>query len=345
MSAKAGKRLLLAAAVAALSLALAACGGSVNQGAYDQPALDRGMVYVSGVDGRLQAIGIDPITGDVAQDRSWFEPDGDESALRPLVSGPALYSNPELPLVLVGSEDGNLYAYDAEIGGDALWTFPAGDKIWSTPAIEGGVAYFGSHDHNVYAVNVVDGSEEWRFATGGAVAGMPLLFEDLVVVGSFDKNLYALEAETGAERWRLPGDNWFWTGAVANGDTIFAPNMDGRIYAVDRQGGLLWTHDLGSAIVSRPALIADGLVVAAKNSGHVTLLSADPGVADADRVIDSEFVTSGEIKAPLFVSGNTVYVGTQDSTVIRLDVRTDRAGRPDLDEVWCWDTKSNSSCQ
>ena len=177
------------------------------------------------------------------------------------------------------------------------------------------------------------------------VAGKPLLFGDLVVVGSFDKSLYALEAESGALAWQLRGDNWFWAGAVANANTIFAPNMDGKIYAVDRQGELLWTHDLGSAIVSRPALVSDILVVADKNSGHVTLLSTDPGVSDADRMIQSEFVTNGEIKAPLFVSGNTVYVGTQDSTVIRVDIRTDRAGRPDLDEVWCWNTNSNSSCQ
>ena len=338
-------RLGLVAAVSVLSMALLACGGSENQGAYDTPVIGDGVMYVSGVDGRLQAIGIDPVTGDAARERSWSEPVGDEFALRPLVSGPALYDHPDGPLVLVGSEDGNLYAYDAVTGGNSVWTFQTGDKIWSTPVVKDGLAFFGSHDHNIYAVNLVDGTEEWRFPTGGVVAGKPLLFGDLVVVGSFDKWLYALEAESGALAWQLPGDNWFWAGAVADGNTIFAPNMDGKIYAVNRQGELLWTHDLGSAIVSRPALVSNILVVAAKNSGHVTLLSTDPGVSDADRMIQSDFVTNGEIKAPLFVSGNTVYVGTQDSTVIRLDIRADRAGRPGLDKVWCWDTNSNSSCR
>ena len=345
MTAMARKHLCLIAAISVLSLALLACGGSENQGGYDLPAVGDGIIYISGVDGRLQALGIDPVTGDAARDRNWSEPVGDESPLLPLVSGPALYDHPEGPVVLVGSEDGTLYAYDAATGGNPVWTFHTGDKIWSTPVVRGGQAFFGSHDHNVYAVNLIDGTEDWRFSTGGVVAGKPLLFHDLVVVGSFDKRLYALEADTGAAAWQLEGDNWFWAGAVTDGNTIFAPNMDGRIYAVDRQGELLWTYDLGSAIVSRPALVSDVLVVAAKNGGHVTLLNTDPGVSDADRVIQSEFVTNGEIKAPLFVSGNTVYVGTQDSTVVRVDIVTDRAGRPDLDKVWCWDTNSNSSCQ
>lgn len=341
----AGKRLFLAAAISILSLALVGCGQSDNQGAYKTPLFESGMVYVTGVDGYLRAIDSDSRNGNTAEDRSWAQPVGDEFSPQPLVGGPALHPDPQVPLVLVGSEDGNLYAYDAETGGNALWTFPTGDKIWSTPSLKDGLAYFGSHDHNVYAVNLEDGTEEWRFPAGGAVAGKPLLFEDLVVVGSFDKNLYALEAQTGAKRWELQGDNWFWAGAVANTNTIFAPNMDGKIYAVDRQGELLWTYDLGSTIVSRPALVSDHLVVAAKNGRQVTLLSTDPGVADADRMLDSEFVTNAEIKAPLFVNGNTIYVGTQDSTVIRLDIFIDRAGRPNLEEAWCWDTQSNSSCQ
>ena len=345
MTTKPGNRLLLAAAIAVLSLALTGCGRSDNQGAYELPLVAGGTVYVSGVDGYLQAIGLDFTTGDIIEDRSWTQPVGDELDLRPLVGGPALHNDPNGPLVLVGSEDGNLYAYDAEAGGNPLWTFRTGAKIWSTPVLRGGLVYFGSHDNNVYAVNLVDGTEAWRFNTGGAVAGKPLLFHDLVVVGSFDKNLYGLEAETGSVRWQLEGDNWFWAGAVANANTIFAPNMDGNIYAVDSQGELLWTHDLGSTIVSRPALVSDVLVVAAKNGRQVTLLDTDPGTAESDRMIDSEFVTNAEIKAPLFVNGNTVFVGTQDSTIIRLDIVLNRAGRPNLEEAWCWDTKADSSCQ
>ena len=345
MTTNARNLLVLAAAMSLMVVVLAGCGQSPNQGAFDLPAFGDRLVYISGVDGYLHAIDRGFRSDNAGEDLSWRQAVGDESNLQPLVAGPALHRDPDEPIVLVGSEDGNLYAYDAEVGGNALWTFRTGSKIWSTPVVKNGIAYFGSHDKNVYAVNVLDGAEEWRFTTGGVIAGKPLLFDGLVVIGSFDKNLYALEAASGVKSWEFPGGNWFWAGAVANESTIFAPNMDGNIYAVDKQGNLLWKHDLGSAIVSRPALVADALVVAAKNGRQITLLDTEPETDDADRMIDSEFVTNAEIKAPLFVSGNAVFVGTQGSTIIRLNISTDRAGRPNLNEAWCLDIGSNSSCE
>jgi outer membrane protein assembly factor BamB len=344
---KARNRLFAAAVISAIALGLAACGQSENQGSYDIPAFGDRLMYVSGVDGYLEAIDRDFRSGNAedGEDHSWRQAVGDELDLQPLVAGPVLYPDPEEPIVLVGSQDGNLYAYDAEVGGNPLWTFRTGDKIWSTPVIKDGIVYFGSHDKNVYAVNVFDGTEEWRFTTGGVVAGKPLLINGMVVIGSFDKNLYGLEADSGVKNWELKGENWFWAGATANERTIFAPNMDGNIYAVDTQGNLLWKYDLGSAIVSRPAIVTDALVVAAKNGRQITLLDTKLGANNADRMIDSEFVTNAEIKAPLFVNSNTVYVGTQGSTIIRLDIFTNRAGRPNLEEAWCWDTKSKSPCE
>ena len=344
---KARNRLLVAAAISLMAVVLIGCTESPNQGAFDLPAFGDRLMYISGIDGYLYAIDRDFRDGSAqgGEDLGWRQAVPNEQDLEPLVAAPALFRDPDEPIVLVGSEDGNLYAYDAERGGNALWTFRTGSKIWSTPVIKNGIVYFGSHDNHIYAVNVLDGAEEWRFKTGGVVAGKPLLFDGLVVVGSFDKNLYGLEAESGVKSWQLQGDNWFWAGAVANGSTIFAPNMDGNIYAVDKEGNLLWKHDLGSAIVSRPALVSDVLVVAAKNGRQITLLDTELGTSSADRMIDSEFVSNSEIKAPLFVSGNAVFVGTQGSTIIRLDISTGRTGRPDLKEAWCLDIKSSRSCE
>ena len=76
----------------------------------------------------------------------------------------------------------------------------------------------------------------------------------------------------------------------------------------------------------------------------VNLLDTRPDTADANRVIDTEFISDSEIKSPMFVAGNTLYVGTQGSTIIRIDVGTNRAGRLDLAEVWCLDTKDDIEC-
>ena len=241
-------------------------------------------------------------------DKGWRIQVGPE--LNPLIAGPALWISPggDRQVVLVGSEDGSLYAYDAnprdpagQLTDPLLWSFATGGEIWSTPVIREGTAYFGSHDQNVYAVYLDEGREtreKWRFATGGTVASRPLLFRDMVIVGSFDKKLYALSADDGTLRWTFEGDNWFWAGAVADENTIFAPSMDGNVYALDAGGNLMWKHQMGSSIVSTPVLTTGGLVVAGKN-GKISLLDMDPAPLAQSQQISFFALRDTEVKAPL----------------------------------------------
>ena len=309
-------------------------------GVYEAPVVGEELVYVAGVDGTLYAI--EKETGTIGQS-GWSRAVGISQDPEPLIGGPVL--DQARNLVLVGSEDGHLYAFDARprdtrvqdsedtVSDPLKWSFPGFGKIgkiWSTPVINDNLVYFGSHDNNVYAVDLDDGSEVWRFSTKGTVAGRPLLIRDLLVVGSFDKKLYALDADTGVKRWEFEGNDWFWAGAVTDGSTIFAPSMDDHIYALDADGNLLWKHNFGSSIVSRPVIVPQGLAVATK-SGKVSVLSTNLRQGEG-RVRSELLLGAGQIKAPLFADGDSVYVGSQDSEVIRLD--TVRMGI-----VWCVTTK------
>jgi outer membrane protein assembly factor BamB len=276
-------------------------------GIHHSVAIGESLIFASSSDGHLYALEKEGLQ---LGERGWRIPVGLSSELEPLIAGPALWISPvgDLQIVLVGSEDGSLYAYDAKPRGRAdlstdplLWSFATGDKIWSTPVIRESTAYFGSHDHNVYALYLDEGRdnrEKWRFATGGTVASRPLLFQDMVIVGSFDKKLYALDADDGTRRWTFEGDNWFWAGAVSDGRTIFAPSMDGNIYALDAGGNLRWKHQMGSAIVSTPVLTTAGLVVAGKN-GKLSLLDTDLAPLGQSQQISVFTLRDTEVKAPL----------------------------------------------
>ena len=352
MKARFGGKWLLASF--ALALGLAGCigggGGPQNStGSFDHPAIGKNLVYISGADGYLYAL--DKTFLGLSRARTDAPPPGgqawkvavgaDEEDPHDLVAGPAF--DQDRNIVLAGSEDGNLYAFDATEGGKYLWKFATGDKIWSTPVIRDGIVYFGSHDGNVYAVSLDTQKEIWHYTTGGAVAGRPLLFQDLVVVGSFDKKLYGIDAASGIKRWELPGENWFWAGAVGDRRTIFAPSMDGNIYAVDSIGALLWKYDLGSSIVSRPVLIQGNLAVAAMKGRQINLLDTSPAPLGENRLLDSQFVGDGDIRAPIYAIGNTLYVSTEDSTVTRLNVETSRTGSLILNKIWCFDTKGEDT--
>ena len=346
-------------------------GGGL-EGAFGSPAVsaDLGLVFVSAVDGYIYALSAD--TGsDVV---GWKKAVRTDPSLepQPLISGPVLADvisseSGSATILLVGSEDGNLYGYNAATGEELSWSpFETEGKIWSTPAVLNGIAYFGSHDHYIYAVDLRGGSELWRFETGAAVVSDPLLFDGLVIAGSFDKKLYALDPDDGELEWEFESANWFWAGPVTDGETIFAPSMDGNVYALDssapQPGELkeaLWRHDMGNPIASTPAVVPLGLVVAAVD-GRMRLLSTSPSDLDQGEVISNlPGLEKSEIKSPLAVGAPPVSTGvgpdlsnlsviqrhsvfvSGDNGVIRRIAVTEGQ---DKESIWCYDTANHEPC-
>ena len=100
------------------ALGLVGClptGGGNVVGSFDHPVIGEKLVYISGSDGYLYAL--DKETSDLI----WKVAVGDELDPKPLVAGPVL--DPDRDIVIVGSEDGNLYAFDATNGGREEWSF------------------------------------------------------------------------------------------------------------------------------------------------------------------------------------------------------------------------------
>jgi hypothetical protein len=85
---------------------------------------------------------------------------------------------------------------------DLKWTFATGYSTDSSPAVVDGVVYFGSEDHNIYALNAATGALLWEYPTGYAIdSSSPAVVNGVVYVGSWDYNVYALQADTGATLW------------------------------------------------------------------------------------------------------------------------------------------------
>ena len=314
------------------------------RGAYNPPAVGR-YVYVSGIDGFLYAI--DSPAGGGAAETAWRRPQVESEEMVPLVGSPAL--DEAGGIIAVGSEDGGLYAFNALTGEGLRWSpFQTEGEIWSTPVLRNGVAYFGSQDGSVYAVSLHSGELVWKFDTGAAVVASPLIHKNMLIVGSFDRQLYALGLTDGQPRWQFRADNWWWARPVASGRAIFAPAMDGKLYALDENGALLWEYDLGAPVVSNPALLERGIVVATVE-GKLSVLRATESSHGAAQEIASLTVGNAEIKAPLAslpdrienglpVPADSVYIGSDDGKVRRVQVQSG------INIVWCYDTKENTRC-
>jgi outer membrane protein assembly factor BamB len=322
-------------------------------GVFNTPVVGAELVYVAAADGNLYAI--DKETGTIGS-RGWTSPLVQDPDHQHLVSGPVLDAGENT--ILVGSDDRHLYAIDASSGA-VKWKFMSGDKVWSTPAIADETVYFGSHDRNIYALDLATGDLKWQFPTGGAVVGRPLVWRDMVLIGSFDRKLYALDANQGNELWSFEGaSNWIWSGAVASDSFVFAPSLDGHVYALDAAGNLQWDYDAGSPLVADPVIVPRGLVVASSpprksTPARIIVLNTATG----DEIFSALDVAGSKIKAPLFTmppnaarpgqpgisaAGDetleSVFVGATDGSVRRVQIRTART------LIWCFDTREETPC-
>jgi outer membrane protein assembly factor BamB len=218
----------------------------------------------------------------------------------------------------------------AHYQGDKPWFFQSGKGIFSTPIIDSqGVIYFGSADHNFYAINP-NGSEKWHFRTGEIIdsaAALPCDPHGTVLVPSGDGHLYQLDTEDGREIWRFDArqaprasyNNWFEANVTIGPDgTIYAGNTNFNYYAISPDGRLKWTYETGANAWSAAAFSADGMIYWGSCDTFFHAVTTD-GKGKWKRR------TLGFIAASAAVGmDGTVYVGSFDSNFYAFDPLTGR---------------------
>jgi outer membrane protein assembly factor BamB len=162
------------------------------------------------------------------------------------------------------------------------WKFKTNGKVFSSPAISNGIAYIGSEDHSLYAIDTKTGKRIWEYCTGGAVHSSPSVNKNVVCFGSYDGYYYALNARTGKLLWKFKtggekkvGAKGLWTMQPkdeymddlydfflsspifsANASTVYFGSSDGKLYAVSAATGKLkWSFKTGGLIHTTRTLI------------------------------------------------------------------------------------------
>jgi outer membrane protein assembly factor BamB len=228
------------------------------------------------------------------------------------------------------------------------WTFPTGNRVMSSPVMQGDTLYFGSDDGNVYAVDAKDGRQLWKFTTRARVSATPAVANDTVYVGSFDGRFYALNAKTGAMRWRFatggerrfeakglhgqdpktqtffdPFDMFLSSPVVVDGLVYFGSG-DGNLYALDAGSGEeKWKFQTGDVIHASPAY-ADGVVYFGSWDSWFYALDARTGAQKWRFHGGEDPVAHNQVgfQSSAAVVDGTVYVGCRDSNLYALDAAT-----------------------
>jgi len=296
-------------------------GGSDSKVAvYGSLAVEGGLVYVGGYNGKVYAINSE--SGALR----WVYPR--EGNIEPIVGGLVVSQ----VNVYFGDSDGKVYTLDAATGDKVGEPFQTGDKVWSSPTIDGDTLYVGSFDKKLYALNTADGSEKWQFEVGGAIGSTPLVYDNTVYIGAFDGRFYAVNAADGSLRWQseVEATSWFWANPIAYDNVIYAPNLDGKVYLLDAETGreVAGAVDLASSISSSPVVVGDKVIIASQEGKIYFLDTSDNRLGLLFDVGEN----GEEIFAPLSASNGVVYIHAQakkEDILYAVEAETgDEAWRP-----------------
>ncbi|MFQ6041608.1 MAG: PQQ-binding-like beta-propeller repeat protein, partial [Candidatus Poribacteria bacterium] len=213
----------------------------------------------------------------------------------PVVSGPVVANG----IVYVGSDDGKLYALDAQKWGEK-WSFKAGAPVRYSPAVWNDIVYFSSSDNKVYALDARTGEMKWRFQADSWIESPVIAADGAVYVGAYIKKIYVLDAITGkrrnqlsfqvnignilyvcmqgvlrplnpvnkTEEWRSAVGYSLSAPAIANG-VVYIGSRDNKIHALDlNTQEKLWQYETKGWVDSVPA-ISKGMLFVGSQDGYV----------------------------------------------------------------------------
>ena len=179
----------------------------------------------------------------------------------PVLAAPAVVDG----VVYAGSDDGSLYALDAD-SGDLLWSFATGGPILSIPAVVYGTVYVGSNDNHLYALDAATGEELWRYDTGDWVQSAPARGDGMVYFpaqGEYDWTVHAVDTATGELVWAAehPYPINHHVAPTFHGGRVYAQGAEyGAFYALDAATGeVAWQAEVGGYVESAPTVL-DGVV-------------------------------------------------------------------------------------
>ena len=196
------------------------------------------------------------------------------------------------------------------------WIFKTEDEIRCSPTAIKDLAFVGSYDSNVWALNIETGEQVWKYPTKAGIASSPVVDETnrMVMFGSEDGNFYALDYRGGRLSWTHNTKDRIRSAARVEHGHVFFGSDDGKIYALGAANGrVLWSYDTTAPVRGRP-FVTNELVICGSETGEVFALSLSGARKWSYRT------KRGVISSPYVDKEGICYIGSSDGYMYALDV-------------------------
>ena len=169
--------------------------------------------------------------------------------------------------------DGNL-VYITTVNHHVVAVDPASYKtVWTTDELGGaapgsplvgpdGNLFVGTFNSEVVKVDAKNGRFSSFAAAQNWVWGEPVTDGEIIYFGDLEGFFHAIDSASGKELWSIQPDGPIVGNGLVMTDFVVFATESGSVYAVDRDGNIVWQQNVGGKIYTAPVANADRIVVA-----------------------------------------------------------------------------------
>jgi len=228
-------------------------------------------------------------------------------------------------------------------------------KGWSGTTVHDGIAYVGTVDGRVVAINSSTGNLEWSYSIAPvtapssglscgqtsvttAIYDTPVVDRDIVYIGTYSGQVLALnmlarrqnltfpQRGYGEWEWDCPIDNAKSKAIVADllvsADTIYVSSSNGRVYSLDKEfGDLNWESEIldekHRKLWTSPVIQGNTLYVSTYD-GHIYALSLETG-----ELLDWSFESEAGFDSSPVIYEDTIFLGSFDRYLYAVKIGSD----------------------
>jgi outer membrane protein assembly factor BamB len=203
-------------------------------------------------------------------------------------------------MILAPSADYFLYSLDKQFNQN--WKFETKAAIWAKPVSDGSTVYVASMDHTLYALVLRTGEKIWEVDAKGAIVGTPVLDNGILYLASNGNVAMAINAANGRVKWEQTLSSPVWSGMVVQDGILYFGDLDGSLHALKAEdGSSVWKTEMNGAVIARPAIIPEGLIVVTEAGSAIRL------GFDGTKIWTKDF-TGAKLYSTPVVSGTNIII-------------------------------------
>ena len=210
--------------------------------------------------------------------------------------------------VLVSRRDGGLERW-GRVPGAVRWRAELSAPATTPPTVLGTLAFVGSEDGWLHAVDLADGKQRFKVEVGPMVA--PAVAVDrLLLVPTRAGELHAFDVVQHEVAWTYDLEGECWGAPAVGGRHVYVASWGDQLHALAlRSGDDVWTRPLAHPVTASPVL-AGGTLYVVTEGGELLAFEARSG-----RELGRHRVAPSAVQASALPLGDAVIVAALDGTL------------------------------